>query len=129
MLRPTVPAIAAALMLGAFFGTPAHAEGNPTAGEQIFKRCTACHTTEEGGRNRVGPNLWGVIGSTSGTRETGYNYSRSLREAEVTWADDTLDQFLENPRGFVKGTRMGFPGLKQPQEREDVIAYLKTATQ
>ncbi len=97
-------------------------------GAKIFRRCAACHTTEQGGPNRVGPNLFGVIGATSGARDNGFNYSPALREAALTWDDSNLDQWLTNPRAFVKGARMPL-GVANEQQRKDVIAYLKEVTQ
>lgn len=97
-------------------------------GARVFARCKACHTLEEGGKSGAGPNLHGVIGSMSGTRETGFNYSDALREAAIEWTDENLEGWLENPRKFIKGSRMAI-GLSKEQQRKDVIAYLKEATQ
>ncbi len=117
-------AATAALLAG-----PAHAAGDAEEGAKVFRRCAVCHTAEEGGPNKIGPNLWGVIGSTSGTRSTGFRYSKALRDAALAWNDDTLDQWITGPRELVPGTRMTFPGLPDAQEREDVIAYLRQTTQ
>ena len=77
----------------------AHAQ-DADEGARVFRRCAACHTTEAGGPNRAGPNLFGVIGATSAARDTGFNYSPALREAALEWNDDNLDQWLTaQPRG------------------------------
>lgn len=99
------------------------------AGQKVFKRCVACHTVDEGGKNKVGPNLWGVFGSTAGARPTGYKYSDALKESGIVWDDATMSEYLENPRKMVPKTRMAFSGLRKPGQRANVIAYLKSVTQ
>lgn len=98
------------------------------AGEKLFKRCAACHTVNEGGANKVGPNLWGVFGSTAGQRDNGYKYSKAMKESGVVWNDETMSGYLENPRAFIPKTRMAFPGIKKADQRDDLIAYLKSVT-
>ena len=102
------------------------AEGDAAKGEKLFKRCAACHSLEEGKR-KVGPSLYGLFGRTSGTL-AGFKYSPAMKNAAIVWSAETLDPYLENPRQNVKGTKMIFPGLKKPQDRADVIAYLKANT-
>jgi cytochrome c len=114
-------AVAIALM-----AAPAFAAGDPAKGEKVFAKCKACHTTEAG-KNRVGPSLAGLFGRTSGTAE-GFKYSDAMKNAGVVWDDETLSKYLESPKGFIEGNKMAFPGLKDQQDREDVIAYLKQAT-
>jgi cytochrome c len=99
------------------------------AGEKVFRRCTACHTVDEGGKNKVGPNLWGIFGSTAGMRATGYKYSDALKSSGIVWDATTMSKYLENPRKMVPKTRMAFPGLKKIGQRNNVIAYLKSVTQ
>lgn len=99
------------------------------AGQKVFKRCVACHTVDEGGRNKVGPNLWNIFGSTAGERDIGYKYSAAMTSSSIVWDDTTMSAYLENPRKAVPKTRMAFPGLKKAQQRDDVIAYLKSVTQ
>jgi cytochrome c len=97
-------------------------------GEKVFKKCMACHAVGEGAANKVGPVLNGVVGRTAGTAD-GFNYSQAMKDAGaggIAWTDENLDKYLENPKGFIKGNKMAFPGLKKPEERANVIAFLKT---
>ncbi len=115
------------LVLGVIFAvasTSAYAGGDAARGEKVFKKCKACHTIKAGAKHRVGPNLHGVFGRTSGTAK-GYKYSKAMKEAAIVWDEETLDKFLTKPRKFVKKTKMTFPGLRKEKDREDVIAYLK----
>ena len=98
--------------------------GDAAKGEKVFAQCRACHVVEPG-VNRVGPSLHGVVGRTAGTIP-GFNYSKANKESGVTWSEDVLFTYLEAPARFMPGTRMAFAGLKNPQDRADVIAYLKT---
>ncbi len=109
------------------FSIPALA-GDPANGEKVFQKCKACHTVDEGGKDRVGPNLWGVFGSVLGTNRPDYKYSRGLKalgEEGQTWTDELMDVWMTDPKQVVQRTKMIFPGLKKPSEREDVIAYLR----
>ncbi len=108
--------------------TLVHAQ-DVAAGKKVFRRCTACHTVDEGGKNKVGPNLWDIFGSTAGARPTGYKYSDAIKDSGVVWDDATMSEYLENPRKMIPKTRMAFPGLKKAEQRADVIAYLKSVTQ
>jgi cytochrome c len=114
--------LGAALLLQA--GT-ALADGDPTKGAQIFKKCQVCHSIEKG-VNKIGPSLHGVYGRKAGTLE-GYNYTDAMKNSGFTWDEATLDKYLVNPRKVVPGTRMVFVGLPKEQDRLDVIAYLKQA--
>ncbi len=105
-------------------GAARAAEGDPVRGETIYQRCLACHSLEH---NRVGPRHCGLFGRQAGTLK-GYQYSTAMKKYGVTWNDQTLDHFLENPMKAVPGTKMGYAGIKDPQERADLIAYLKQAS-
>jgi cytochrome c len=94
-------------------------------GESSAKKCAACHTFGKGEPNRVGPNLYGVVGRPKGT-EGGFDYSAGLKSKGGNWTLDDLNAFLANPRQFVPGTKMSFAGLSRGSERADVIAYLNT---
>ncbi|MCR9123749.1 MAG: cytochrome c family protein [Phyllobacteriaceae bacterium] len=106
--------------------TSAHAmDGDPVAGEEVFRTCSTCHNVEEE-RNKVGPHLINVIGRTPGTVE-GFRYSRAMTEfgeGGAVWDEETIAQYLADPRGFVRGNRMAFVGLKSEEEIANVIAYL-----
>ncbi|HYC96962.1 cytochrome c family protein [Brevundimonas sp.] len=96
-------------------------------GRRVFARCRSCHTITEGGPNMTGPNLYGVFGRAAGGHP-GYNYSTAVRQAGFTWDADRLDHWLENPRTFLKGTKMSFAGIPDATDRRDVIAFLKVET-
>lgn len=115
-----------ALTVLAWTGTAALAEGDPAAGEKTFRKCKACHVVDSD-KHRVGPSLKDVVGRTPGTAE-GYKYSKALvtfGESGAVWDDETLDQWLTKPKDLVAKTKMAFPGLKKPEDRANVIAYLK----
>ena len=105
----------------------AHADGDAVNGEKVFKKCMACHTASEK-TNKVGPYLLGVVGRPIATAEN-YNYSDAMKEYAAVgkvWDETTLNVYLENPKAIVAKTKMAFPGLKKPEDRLDLIAYLKT---
>ena len=94
-------------------------------GEQAAKKCAACHDFTKGGPNKVGPNLFGIVGDKKGEGR-GFNYSAAMQAKGGTWTIDDLSQFIDNPKGFVPGTAMGFAGIQKGSERADVIAYLNS---
>jgi cytochrome c len=101
------------------------ASASADKGKATAKQCVACHTFEKGGPNRVGPNLWGIVGRAKAS-EAGFNYSAAMKAKGGTWTFQDLNHFLANPRGFVSGTNMTFAGLSRDQQRADVIDYLRT---
>src|SRR5262249_4139394 len=101
------------------------AKADVARGESAVKKCQACHTFTKGGRNLVGPNLYGVVGRPKAS-EAGFNYSAAMKAKGGNWTIDDLNQFINNPRGYVPGTNMTFAGIQRGGERADVIAYPNT---
>jgi cytochrome c len=101
------------------------ASADPKRGEQSAKVCQTCHTFEKGGPNKIGPNLWGVVGRKKGT-EGGFAYSDAIKSKGGEWTVDDLNKFLTSPRTYAPGTKMSFAGLPQENQRADAIAYLNT---
>jgi cytochrome c len=98
----------------------------PAQGEKVFNKCKACHSIEQGGPNKVGPNMWNVVGGPKAHIQ-GFAYSAALADMGAkgqTWGYDELNAFLTKPSAYVQGTKMTFAGLKKPEERADVVAYL-----
>lgn len=104
------------------------AKADPAKGEQLFKKCASCHSADKGAGNKVGPNLYGVVGRPIAQLEFGYSAAmKSFAEGgKQLWDFDHLNQFLTAPKKYVKGTSMGFAGDKKDAERADIIAYLNT---
>ncbi len=99
--------------------------GEPQAGKEVFQQCSGCHTIEEDGAHRMGPNLHGVVGREAGTAQGFNSYSSAMKDADVVWDAETLKKYLANPRGFIPQTSMPFGGIDDDQALQDLIAYLK----
>lgn len=98
------------------------------AGETLWRQCRSCHTIDQGGRNATGPNLYGVVGQAAGSVD-GFRYSNPMQDAAangLVWTPEELDAFLEDPRGYMRGTRMSFRGLRDEADRAAMIAYLQS---
>jgi cytochrome c len=105
------------------------ANADPAAGQAVFKKCAACHTDDKSGANKVGPNLWNIVNRPIASHE-GFSYSAAMKEfaqgGSVVWDYEHLNHFLASPKGYIKGTAMGFAGVKKADERANLIAYLRT---
>ena len=121
-LPPTKTILVLVTVLGS--SSRALAAGDPAAGQKVFAtHCATCHATEAG-QNKIGPSLAGIVGSKSGT-VPGFDFSPAMKNADITWDDANLDEFLANPSGFIHGTKM-FVNLPGNADRDNVIAYLGT---
>lgn len=102
------------------------ASADAERGQAAFKACQACHTAEEGGANKVGPNLYGIVGAKKAHLDN-YAYSDALKALhEEEWSFENLDAFIKNPKGYLKGTKMAYGGLKNDERRADLLAYLRS---
>jgi cytochrome c len=103
--------------------------GDAARGERLFnQQCKICHTVDKGGRNGVGPNLFGLFGSKAAAVE-GFQFSEAMKTSGITWNDKTVAEYLRDPKGRVPNGKMVYAGLKQQEQVDDMIAYLKKATQ
>lgn len=110
------PKLSLAAMLG---------KADVASGEKAAKKCAACHTFDQGGPNKIGPNLHGIVGHQVASHD-GFAYSEALKAFGGAWDYEKLDCFLKDPKGCVAGTKMAFAGVKKDSERADLIAYLRS---
>ena len=96
-------------------------------GAKVFKKCAACHSIAEGGANKIGPALWGVVGRLSGS-VPGYKYSKAMGAQGKNWSFEEMNGFLIKPKDWIKGTKMSFAGLKKAEDRAAVILYMNENT-
>lgn len=120
---PAGPPAATLIALEITDASGAQMSGDTARGQRIFAQCATCHSPEQG-VNRVGPSLYGIVGRESGTIP-GFRYSAANQASDIVWTEQELFTYLENPRARIPGTIMAFVGLRNPQQRADVIAYLK----
>ena len=96
-------------------------------GAKVFKKCLACHSIAEGGANKIGPALWGVLGRTAGS-VSNYKYSKAMAAYGKSWSFEEMNGFLIKPKDWIKGTKMSFAGLKKAEDRAAVILYMNENT-
>ena len=101
--------------------------GDAAKGEKVYRKCKACHALEPG-KNKIGPTMHAVFGRTAGSVE-GFKYSKAMKESGIVWDETTIAAYLADPKGYIPKNRMAFAGLKKEKDRDDLIAYLKEATQ
>ena len=94
-------------------------------GKRVAKKCTTCHTFEEGGKNKVGPNLWDIVGNKP-AHAAGFSFSDAITGLSDPWTFENLDAFIKNPKGYAKGTKMAYGGIKKAADRADLLAYMRT---
>ncbi len=101
------------------------AMGDLTHGEKVFKKCSACHIVAKGGKNKIGPALYGIVGKQSAVAE-GYSYSKALKAHGKNWSFEELNAYLLKPQSHIKGTKMAFAGLRKDKDRASIILYLNS---
>src|SRR5271157_4624955 len=116
----------AVVLLPVTLAAEAQGVGDAQRGAQVFAQCKICHSLEAG-KNMVGPSLHGLFGRKAGS-VPGFAYSAAMKNANITWNDDTLSKYLADPKAFVPGDKMVFPGIKDPSKLGDLLAYLNQAT-
>ncbi len=99
--------------------------GDPVKGKKIARKCVACHSFKKAGKNKIGPTLYGIMGSERGTT-VGYNYSKALKKIGGKWGYADMDKFLLKPKNFIRGTKMSFKGIKNATDRAAIIMYIRS---
>ena len=119
--------IAGAVFAYAAGAASAQEIGDPAAGEKVFNKCKACHAIGEGAKNKIGPELNGIVGEKPGSDRGGYKFSKPFSDwaaDKTAWNSELLTTWLTDPRATVKGTKMAFAGLKKPEDLNNVMAYV-----
>lgn len=127
-MRQTSPSILV-LALGLLIAASPAWAGDAEKGKQVFVKCERCHSLDADGPQEDGPHLHGVFGRKAGTVETYSGYSEAMKASDVVWTEETLDAYIKKPKAFIKGTNMRFRTLRKEEDRQDLIAYLREATQ
>ena len=117
--------IAMTAAFAAALATSAQAAGNAANGAGVFDRCAICHSNTKGGPNKIGPNLFGIVGRKAGTYP-GFSYSGAMTKSGIVWTDAKLDAYIASPATLVPGNKMPFAGITNNNQRADLIAYLDT---
>ena len=117
--------LASILLLNSF---AAEAAGDPVLGKKQFAPCSACHTVDKGGPNKIGPNLSGIIGKKAGTNRADFAYSTAMKNAPIVWTAEELEKYIVKPMAYVKGSKMAFAGVPKAEVRANIVAYVLEAT-
>lgn len=115
--------LATLMVLTAGTASPVWADGDPKKGKRVYNKCKTCHNLTKA-TNKIGPNLVGIFGRKAGSVE-GFKYSSAMRDSGIVWDDKAIEAYITNPKKFLPGNKMVFVGLKKPQQRADLIAYMK----
>jgi cytochrome c len=126
MIRFSLSAVIVAAALGGVVGSTAARAQDAEAGKRVFARCMPCHNADTP-QNKVGPSLQGLFGRTAGT-VPGFQYSPANKNSGIVWSVEILNEYLKNPRAYMPGTKMVFPGIPKDDERANLIAFLEQAT-
>lgn len=118
-----IPEVAAVLTI--VLGSSASA-ADPTLGKRQFAPCSACHTVDAGGPDKIGPNLHGIFGRVAGTKP-GYSYSAAMKKAGFAWDEARIAAYIAKPQAVVPGNKMSFAGVAKDDARDNIVAYLKQA--